>query len=362
MKVTFPWLGPVPAYQALFEKLGHQVIPPPKPTERTVSLGVKYSPEFICFPFKIILGSYLEAIEQGAELIVTSGGIGACRAVYYGYLSEKILRSLGYQVRVIVFDSPFEDFAGFYRQIQAIRNRQPMTKVWSALLLALRLIYAYDHFEKTLNQLRPYEAVPGVSDQKWAEVKTLLQSSDSLKSLKNNLKIAGALINEIPTIPCTETLKIGLVGEIYLVMEGSANHELENKLAAMGVETVRSKYISHFLNQSLWPSHRMMRKTDRYLKVSVGGHEKETIGYIIKYQEMGLDGIIHLMPFGCMPELVTQTIIPSLIRDLDIPILSLSLDEQSGWLNNQVRVEAFVDLIKNRKELLKNQVNHRCRR
>ena len=90
MKLTFPYMGPVLAYRKFFERLGHQVIMPPRPTQRTVELGAKYSPEFICFPFKIILGSYLEAIELGADAIITTGFIGACRAVYYGNLSERI--------------------------------------------------------------------------------------------------------------------------------------------------------------------------------------------------------------------------------------------------------------------------------
>ncbi len=36
-----------------------------------------------------MLGSYLEAIEKGAEVIISSGGHGPCRAGYYGILHQK---------------------------------------------------------------------------------------------------------------------------------------------------------------------------------------------------------------------------------------------------------------------------------
>jgi predicted nucleotide-binding protein (sugar kinase/HSP70/actin superfamily) len=71
---------------------------------------------------------------------------------------------------------------------------------------------------------------------------------------------------------------------------------------------------------------------------------------MLAYHKQGCDGVIHLMPFGCMPELVTQTIIPSVSRDLNLPILSLSLDEQAGWINYQIRLEAFIELLWSRRE------------
>ncbi len=353
MKVTFPHMGPVLAYRKLFTKLGHEVIMPPRPSDRTIALGVKHSPEFICFPFKIILGSYLEAIERGAELIVTSGGIGACRAGYFGALSEKILRGLGHDVRVIVFDNIFEDFPAFYRQLQLLTNQTPLRQSLAALQLALHLVWAYDKYEKKLAALRPYEKIPGTCNQSWREIQGLLDGSDNLRQLWLHMKQADALVAAVERVERPEVLKVGLVGEIYLVMEGSMNHELEGRLAALGVAAVRYRYISSWLQHCFFPPRPIFRRADRYLKYSVGGHERENIGQIIAYKEQGFDGIIHVMPFGCMPELVTQTIIPTLSEDLDLPILSLSLDEQTGWVNNQVRLEAFIELLHNRRELAK---------
>jgi predicted nucleotide-binding protein (sugar kinase/HSP70/actin superfamily) len=353
MRVTFPYLGPVLAYKKMFELLGHEVIMPQRPTQKTIELGVKHSPEFICFPFKIILGSYLEAVAQGAELMVTSGGIGACRAGYFGALCEKILKQLGYDVQVLVFDSLFDEFPVFCRQAREIRNRKSLLETLAIVYLALHLVCALDHYEQQINRLRPYEDLRGTCNEKWREIQGLIGESKSLAELKLNKKRADRIMAGIAVTPRNDILKVGLLGEIYMVMEGPVNNELEDKLAGMGVAVTRYRYISHWLKHSVWPNNRILKKADRYLKYCIGGHERENIGYMIQYKEMGFDGIIHLLPFGCMPELVTQTIIPQLTKDLDMPILSLSLDEQTGWVNNQVRLEAFIDLLKNRQELLK---------
>lgn len=355
MKITFPHMGPVFAYQKLFESLGHEVIVPSRPTARTIELGIRHSPEFICFPFKIILGSYLEALAKGADTIVTTGFIGACRAVYYGNMSERILRHLGYDVRVMVFDSPFENLAEFKHQCRELGNHKNLAQVARAFNLILRLIYLHDHYQKKINHLRPYEKEAGTCNQKWLEIKGLLVECQSAKTLREVTREAEQIIAGIALDPNREVLRVGLVGEIYLVMEDYSNNYIENKLARLGVEVVRNQYISHWLNHFVKPPRKMLRETEPYLKYSVGGHEKENIGSIQKYGREGFDGVIHLLPFGCMPELVTQTIIPRLSTDLNLPILSLSLDEQTGWTNNMIRLEAFVELLWSRHELAKKQ-------
>jgi predicted nucleotide-binding protein (sugar kinase/HSP70/actin superfamily) len=46
-----------------------------------------------------------------------------------------------------------------------------------------------------------------------------------------------------------------------------------------------------------------------------------------------------------MPELVARSIFPRLQRELDVPILSLIFDEQTGKAGLLTRIEAFIDLL-----------------
>jgi len=51
MKYSFPYLGNVLVYKKLMEMLGYEVVVPPRPTQKTIDLGTKNSPEFACFPY-----------------------------------------------------------------------------------------------------------------------------------------------------------------------------------------------------------------------------------------------------------------------------------------------------------------------
>jgi len=289
-------------------------------------------------------------------VIVTSGGIGACRAGYFGALSEKILTQLGYPVKVLVFDNILNEFAAFYRQGQEIRNGKSIVQTLAILYLTIRLIFVLDQYEKKIKELCPYEKVQGTCKQKWRQIQNILGKSGNVRELRSAMAQADQIVREIEIEPKEDILKIGLLGEIYMVMDGPMNEEFEDKLASLGVQVTRYRYISQWLKNAVSADKKLLKKADRYLRYDLGGHERENIGHMIRFKELGYDGIIHLLPFGCMPELVTQTVIPRLAQDLDLPILSLSLDEQTGWLNNQVRLEAFVDLLRNRRELATPEV------
>ena len=51
-----------------------------------------------------------------------------------------------------------------------------------------------------------------------------------------------------------------------------------------------------------------------------------------------------------MPEIVAKSIITSVSRDLDFPVMTLVLDEMTGEAGFITRLEAFVDLLERRRE------------
>ena len=70
------------------------------------------------------------------------------------------------------------------------------------------------------------------------------------------------------------------------------------------------------------------------------------MGRAVLYAREGLNGVIQVAPFTCMPEIVAESILPLVSRQEHIPILSLFFDEHSGEAGVQTRLEAFVDLIR----------------
>ena len=101
--ITFPHLGPyyVPINYLVTNLTKTKVIIPPPITKKTINLGSKYSPDYVCVPFKYNLGNFIEAIEQGANIILQAGG--GCRYGYYAELQEQILRDLDYDFEFINF-------------------------------------------------------------------------------------------------------------------------------------------------------------------------------------------------------------------------------------------------------------------
>jgi predicted nucleotide-binding protein (sugar kinase/HSP70/actin superfamily) len=55
-------------------------------------------------------------------------------------------------------------------------------------------------------------------------------------------------------------------------------------------------------------------------------------------------------PFTCIPEIVAKSILPRVSQDFRIPVLSLTIDEQTGRAGVETRLEAFIDLLRERRE------------
>ncbi|MGQ9824037.1 MAG: acyl-CoA dehydratase activase-related protein, partial [Desulfotomaculales bacterium] len=86
------------------------------------------------------------------------------------------------------------------------------------------------------------------------------------------------------------------------------------------------------------------------LPVSVGGHGRESVGEFVLARQEGVDGVIHLFPFTCMPEIIAQGILVPLAERLEMPFLSLAVNEQTGTAGLQTRLEAFLDVLQARRE------------
>ena len=95
-KLCYPQLGnyDIPIQYFVNNGLHLEYLAPPAMTKRTIELGAKYSPDFVCAPFKCMMGCYIEALEQGANVLIQTGG--TCRLGYYGELHEQILKDMGY--------------------------------------------------------------------------------------------------------------------------------------------------------------------------------------------------------------------------------------------------------------------------
>jgi len=353
MKVTFPHMGNMHlSIKSLFNNLGLDVIEPPPITKRTLDLGVKYSPEFACLPLKINIGNYIETLELGADTIIMGGGIGPCRFGYYAEVQKEILNDLGYDYEMIVLE-PFQSrWENFIKQFKFIFKHVEWWKFISAWRLAWAKCEVIDEADEYVNQMRAYAIKPQSVTKLYKEFLKKMEITDNKGELYLLLADLKNQILDLELDMKRDPLKIGIVGEIYVVLEPFTNLNLEEKLGEMGVIVDRSIYLSDWVSEHLFSDasntakhHKIEKAAEPYLEHFVGGHGIETIGQTILYDEKGYDGVIQLAPFTCMPEIVAQSILPEISKERNLPVLSLVLDEHTGDAGFITRLEAFVDLL-----------------
>ena len=358
LKVAFPHMGTISiAWAAALRKIGLDAYVPPYTSKRTLSLGTKNSPEAICLPYKLILGNFIEAIEGGADYVAMITSPGICRLGESGNNIKTTLQEMGYKANYIEL-SLYDGFRGLYRFMKEISGKNNPVQIIRAINICIRKIFVIDELDSVLSYYRAREIRQGDAEKNYKKALHLIDSADKTSILKKARKKAIEIIKSTKIDPNREVLHVDLTGEIFLVNDEFSNQNIERELGRMGVETRRSLTVGSFLKDAIIPKafrkgethlERAERMAKPYLTRDIGGDSLECVSDVAYADERGIDGIIHISPFTCMPEIMTQNIFPSMREDCSIPILALIMDEQTGKAGYITRLEAFVDLMRRKK-------------
>jgi predicted nucleotide-binding protein (sugar kinase/HSP70/actin superfamily) len=358
LKVTFPHMGNAHiAIKALLAGLKLEVVPPPPITKRTMELGIKYSPEFACLPLKISVGSFIEALEQGADTVIMAGGWGPCRFGYYAQVERDILQDLGYSFRMVVLEAPDFKLSELLNQIKDLAEKVTTMEAIRAVRFAWFKLNAVDRMEVCFEQMLPRAVY------KDKAVQIYRQALQEIDLAVNRHEVNRAVSKRAAEMEKLEQhsqplLRLGLVGEIYTILEPSSNYDIVEQLGRMNVEIHRSIYTSDWVNDHLLGG--LVKRSNRreiltssrpYLNYFVGGHGRETVGYAVKFARQHYDGVIQIGPLTCMPEIVAQQVLGQVGEKEGIPVMTMYFDEHAGAAGIQTRLEAFVDMLQRRKRI-----------
>ncbi|MDW7738434.1 MAG: CoA protein activase [Bacillota bacterium] len=353
MKVGFGHMGTLtPIIEMILEDLGHESITPYRPTRQTLALGAKYSPEFACIPFKIVLGTYIECLQRGADTLASGGGYGPCRAGLYGELHHRILRDIGYDPDFIFFWPPLRKPGHFIRQLKKLKGSHSWAYLWRTIKRAYTKLSVIDDLEMTTQSVRARECTHGTTSKAFNKALDMVREAKTYPEIVEAGAEAGKLLKQVPHDESKQPLKVGIIGEIYVQLEPFANFYLEEQLGHMGVEVRRSIYLTSYTKHDVLSTKGDMgsrRLAMPYLGQKIGGHGQNSVGDIIRYSKIGYDGVVQLAPFSCIPEIVAKSLVPHLTKEYGIPVLTLFIDEQTGAAGVQTRLEAFVDLMEQRR-------------
>lgn len=359
MKITFPHLGNVYiGVKALLDGLGIEYVIPPFTNKRSLEIGSLYSPEEICLPFKINVGNYIQSIEQGADTIIITGSCGPCRFGEYCELQINLLKKLGYDLNFVVIDMPSDiGKKEFLNRIGSISGASKKNKYqkFKALYDAVKVLNLIDEIEGIAHETAGYETKAGMSSQLLNQCKSQVMKCGSPAEMIEMLKVYRTKMNSIEIDKDKNPVKVAIIGEIYTIIEPFSNLYIEDKLMGYGVASKRRLTLSWWIkNTVLSPlgiNSRDIKKASKdYLNLSIGGHARECIGEAVLAHEEGFDGAIQIFPMGCMPEIVAKSILPTISKDKDFPIMTLVVDEMTGEAGYITRIEAFIDLLERRKE------------
>ena len=354
MRVSTPHMGNlyIPL-KALFQRLDVDFIAPPLTNQRTLSLGVKYSPEGLCIPFKLTLGNLIEVAELGADTLLVPGGSGICRLGYYAKIQEQILHELGHKIEIVQMGVSEQKFFGLLKIIKRLSNDAPWTEIVSAFRFGLKKLNTLDEIERLVQKVRASELEKGAANRIYARAITAIDKADNYNSLEAVELDYVNYLNQIAKDPQARPLVVGIVGEFYVLLEPFSNFDIESELGKLGVEVRRSTFISEWTKFSLFLNPLGVNEKDRihkaalpYLKRDIGGDGWESIGERVIHNNE-YNGLVHLAPFTCLPEIMAQNIMPAMKEN--IPVLTIFCDEQMAKAGMLTRLEAFIDLLERKR-------------
>lgn len=361
LKVAFPHMGTIYiAWAAALRKIGVEPFIPPYTSKKTLSLGTKNSPEAICLPYKLILGNFIEAIEGGADYVAMIASPGCCRLGEYGACINNALVDMGYKTNYIEL-TLYDGIKGLYDFLKKVSGTNNYVLFTKAIVLAIRKVFLLDDIQAKLSYCRAREKVYGESEKAFKRALKIIDEAMNTSQMNRARKLAYAEFDKVELDENKEVLHVDITGEIYLVCDKFSNQDIVKELGKMGVETRKSLTVSGFLKDAIIPKifrkgethlQRANRLAKPYLMRDIGGDALECVSDVAYAEERGIDGIIHISPFTCMPEIMSQNIFPAMREKCDVPILPLIMDEQTGKAGYLTRLEAFVDLMRRRKRKL----------
>ncbi|HZK86118.1 MAG TPA: acyl-CoA dehydratase activase-related protein, partial [Desulfosporosinus sp.] len=335
-----------------FEDAGYNIEFLPSVDKLAIEEGLRYVHNDACYPAIIVVGQLMVALSSGkydlnnTSVIITQTG-GGCRATNYIAFIRKALKDADMErVPVIALNlgnsSNLENNPGFKFTIPMFNK------------LMRGLIYG-DLLMRVLYRVRPYEKFPGSANLLYDHWVNRCQESLKKGNRKDHAENIRQIVKDFDKLELYDDLikpKVGIVGEILVKFHPTANNNIVQLLEAEGAEAVvpdladfllysafdsRVKYEK--LSGSFWgmvSSYLSINKIESYrkeMKRALGAskrfHAPKPIEEIAKYAEKhlslanqsgegwfltgemvelirsGVNNIVCLQPFACLPNHIT---------------------------------------------------------
>jgi predicted nucleotide-binding protein (sugar kinase/HSP70/actin superfamily) len=304
------------------------------------------------------LGNFIEALQMGADTIVMVGSGPPCRLGLYDLVQKVILEDMGLHYRWLTIPPrlTWQAIWKNHEETKELRKELSATNVLLfpyGLWMGWKKMMACEALEQLAMKVRPLEIRKGATQNRLKKALFWVDEAKTPKALGEAVRKGKVLLQEMEQDHSRIPLKVAMVGELYTVMDSHINRGVEQKLGELGVEVTRTSWFSTHILRSLRKNKadrtservRFLEASKAYLGYDVGAECNVSVGEAIVRSKERYDGIVHLMPFACMPETTASGILTKVGKDWDIPILTLILDEQEIEGRIQTLLEAFVEML-----------------
>jgi predicted CoA-substrate-specific enzyme activase len=356
-----------------FERFGYKAESLPPEDRQAYEIGRKVARGSECLPASVTIGALLKHFkdinadpsEHGYFMATASG---PCRFGQYALLHREILDRAGYADVPILSPSSYNSYQGIEDELRKL--------LWFGFLTS-------DVLYKMLCKVRPYEKNRGDAfevTEKHTEIlrRTFAENGDLEAAVR-------AAAKEFAAIPVTRERKplVGVVGEIYVRCNEFTNGHvidhieqyggeawlvplsewmlytahLQEWTAKQGVRNFTARGKSLLKNRFLFSTEHKWYKLcspllderaeppiaevvgigSKYLPINFEGEALITVGRTEVFAKNGVSLVVNCAPFGCMPGILTASIMQQIEKETGVPIVNMYYDGE-GEINRRLEV------------------------
>ncbi|MGE5675628.1 MAG: acyl-CoA dehydratase activase-related protein [Mycobacterium leprae] len=222
--------------------------------------------------------------------------------------------------------------------------------------------------------IRAHEREPGSTAAAYRECLERMREAHTLRAIRTVRDEALARLAAVPRDQHAKP-RVVAVGEIYASLTSYANRGLIEKLLAReGIEVVETVTVRGFLKRSFWEMGRRyvagrprLQRLRRWLEArhlhwlpgrphhlggrpwlewEIGGEGYPGVQLARRQVERGVDGIIHIYPFKCMPEAIARDAYKEMGDYYGVRYLGISFDKEQEIERLKTEVATFAAVLR----------------
>ena len=243
--ILCPQMSPIhfDLVEAASKSVGYNVEVMPSIDKEAIEYGLKYVNNDACYPSIIVVGQMIHALMSGKydlnkTAVIMSQTGGGCRATNYIGFIKKALKEAGFDnIPIISLNALGMEKQPGFEITPSFVNRGLMA-----------LLYG-DLFMRVLYRVRPYEKVKGSANalyKRWNDIACKNVQNGKWLEFSKNVENIVKDFDELEILDIKKP-KVGVVGEILVKFHPTANNDMVSQLENEGAEAVVPDLLDFFL-------------------------------------------------------------------------------------------------------------------